>query len=83
MYLQFHNGFMPGEQYPQSYNGLAKTQVDAGVLGPMGSPGAAPRASGETSVPGTQDTGRRTQSKSYGTTPNYSTREVHYIHPYF
>ena len=43
MYHQFHDGFMPGEQYPQSYNNIAKQLYDAGKLGPTGCPDAAPR----------------------------------------
>ena len=43
MYHQYHDGFMPGEQYPQSYNNIAKQLVDAGKIGPTGCPDSMPR----------------------------------------
>jgi peptide methionine sulfoxide reductase MsrA len=43
MYHQFHDGFMPGEQYPQGYNAIARQLYDAGKLGSTGCPDSAPR----------------------------------------
>lgn len=38
IYHQFHDGFMPGEQYPQSYNSIAKTLYDQGKIKFTGCP---------------------------------------------
>eukprot|EP00607_Mallomonas_marina_P002841 CAMPEP_0182427134 /NCGR_PEP_ID=MMETSP1167-20130531/14948_1 /TAXON_ID=2988 /ORGANISM="Mallomonas Sp, Strain CCMP3275" /LENGTH=271 /DNA_ID=CAMNT_0024609109 /DNA_START=126 /DNA_END=941 /DNA_ORIENTATION=+ len=43
LYHQFHDGFMPGESYPQSYNTLAKQAYDAGRLSFTGCPDTEPR----------------------------------------
>lgn len=32
IYHQFHDGFMPGESYPQSYNDIVKIKIDDGSL---------------------------------------------------
>ncbi len=42
IYHQFHDGFMPGEQYPQSYNNLAKEAFKDGRLVPTGCPDSIP-----------------------------------------
>ena len=38
IYHQFHDGFMPGEQYPQSYNSIARTLYDQGKIKLTGCP---------------------------------------------
>lgn len=40
IYHQFHDGFMPGEQYPQGYNSLAKGALTRGLIKPTGCPDA-------------------------------------------
>eukprot|EP01041_Mallomonas_annulata_P007418 gene7417-15155_t len=43
LYHQFHDGFMPGEGYPQSYNNMAKLAYEAGRIGFTGCPDSEPR----------------------------------------
>jgi hypothetical protein len=43
LYHQYHDGFMPGEQYPRSYNTIAKQMYDAGKLGSTGCPDKLPK----------------------------------------
>ena len=38
LYHQFHDGFMNGEQYPQSYNSITDIAVADGRLKPTGCP---------------------------------------------
>ena len=38
IYHQFHDGFMPGESYPQSYNDIVKIKVEDGSLKKTGCP---------------------------------------------
>ena len=38
VYHQFHDGFMPGEQYPQGYNAIANKLLVAGQLKYTGCP---------------------------------------------
>lgn len=42
IYHQFHDGFMPGEQYPQSYNNLAKEAYKDGRIVATGCPDSIP-----------------------------------------
>lgn len=42
IYHQFHDGFMPGEQYPQSYNSLAKEAFKDGRVVATGCPDSIP-----------------------------------------
>ena len=43
IYHQFHDGFMPGEQYPQAYNDLAREAYFDGRIEPTGCPDSIPR----------------------------------------
>ena len=43
IYHQFHDGFMPGEQYPQTYNDLAKEAYFDGRIEATGCPDSIPR----------------------------------------
>jgi hypothetical protein len=38
VYHQFHDGFMPGESYPESYNNLAKVALKDGRISNTGCP---------------------------------------------
>ena len=38
LYHQFHDGFMPGEQYPETYNSLVKAAVQRGLVKQTGCP---------------------------------------------
>lgn len=38
VYHQFHDGFMPDEQYPQKYNDIKKLAVERGLIKPTGCP---------------------------------------------
>jgi hypothetical protein len=38
VYHQFHDGFMPGEQYPQSYNSITNKLLVSGQLKYTGCP---------------------------------------------
>jgi len=38
IYHQYHDGFMPGEQYPESYNALVKKALASGKIAPTGCP---------------------------------------------
>jgi hypothetical protein len=38
VYHQFHDGFMLGEQYPESYNSIRTAKVQSGVLSTTGCP---------------------------------------------
>jgi hypothetical protein len=43
LYHQFHDGFMPGEQYPEKYNSLAKAAYAEGRLEVTGCPDSIPK----------------------------------------
>lgn len=43
LYHQFHDGFMLGEQYPESYNSLAKAAYQDGRLKVTGCPDSIPK----------------------------------------
>ena len=38
VYHQFHDGFMPGEQYPDKYNDIKQQLVEKGLIKPTGCP---------------------------------------------
>jgi len=38
VYHQYHDGFMPGEDYPKAYNNMQTSQYQAGRLNPTGCP---------------------------------------------
>tara|TARA_B110000091_G_C13620240_1_gene392642 strand:- start:520 stop:678 length:159 start_codon:yes stop_codon:yes gene_type:complete len=43
IYHQFHDGFMPGEQYPESYNAQAAAAFKDGRIQTTGCPDSLPR----------------------------------------
>ena len=38
IYMYIIDGFMPGEQYPSTYNRLVKKAVERGIIKPTGCP---------------------------------------------
>jgi len=38
IYMYIIDGFMPGEQYPSTYNRLVKKAVEKGIIKPTGCP---------------------------------------------
>jgi hypothetical protein len=38
IYIYIIDGFMPGEQYPSTYNRLVKKAVEKGIIKPTGCP---------------------------------------------